>query len=340
MAPDQLANKSKPASKMPQSPEQSTTTSEPLAPANITSPTPANWPPDVTFLAAPIYSPSLTPAQLTFLRTRPTDAEFASGEVVDLTIPSPSPPVRLEIQSIVDPAHPAHGQRGLFVAPPLLPDSTIADGFGRAGRQPLLRPGELVAVYVGVVRDGRVEATERQSDYELWLSRDAGIAVDAATAGNEARFVNDYRGVPRSEDTRVTAGRRQHQQQQHQKGNPAERTTTALAAILPTTSGRGPNAEFRDVWWRPPGPGPDGRRRKAAERGIGIFVRREGKRRAGGTGVGAGRSQPVKGAAKAAASPSFSGIAAGEEILVSYGKGFWNARKAGEKDGLSDGGGA
>lgn len=33
------------------------------------------------------------------------------------------------------------------------------------------------------------------SDYDLCLDRELGVAVDAARGGNEARFLNDYRGV-------------------------------------------------------------------------------------------------------------------------------------------------
>jgi hypothetical protein len=58
-----------------------------------------------------------------------------------------------------------------------------------------------------------------------------------------------------------------------------------------------PNAEFKEIW--------DGRRK---ERGMGVFVLPEGK----------------KGKGK--------GVKRGEEILVSYGKGFWGVRK-GEEGG-------
>lgn len=98
-----------------------------------------------------------------------------------------------------------------------------------------------------------------QSDYDLWLDREADLAVDAARAGNEARFVNDYRGVP---------------------GRGAKKA----------------NAEFRVVW--------DVRR---GERGMGVFVLRAGKR-------AVGRARVV-------------GVAQGEEVLVSYGRGFWQGRR-------------
>lgn len=98
------------------------------------------------------------------------------------------------------------------------------------------------------------------SDYDLSLDREHGIGIDASRKGNEARFINDYRGI-------------------------AER----------------PNVEFMEIW--------DGR---SGERGMGVFVLGEGK--AGKVGKG-----------------RFRGVKKGEEILVSYGRGFWGARKAGDE---------
>ena len=102
-----------------------------------------------------------------------------------------------------------------------------------------------------------------ESDYDLSLDRESGLAIDAAEMGNEARFINDYRGVP-------AAGVGEERGERRRKG---------------------PNAEFR-VYWDERGGG-------AGERGMGVWV------------VGGGR-----------------GIRKGEEILVSYGKGFWGEREA------------
>ena len=63
---------------------------------------------------------------------------------------------------------------------------------------------------------------------------------------------------------------------------------------MPVSVGQGaggPNAEFRDVWDERGGRGSGG------ERGVGVWVLRRGKGR--------------------------KGIRRGEEVLVSYGKGFW-----------------
>ena len=74
--------------------------------------------------------------------------------------------------------------------------------------------------------------------------------------GNEARFINDYRGVRDA----------------------------------------GPNAEFRDCWVRVG--------RGVVEKRVGVYVM--------SPGLSGKRAK---------------GIAKGEEIVVSYGKGFWRARR-------------
>jgi nuclear pore complex protein Nup98-Nup96 len=103
---------------------------------------------------------------------------------------------------------------------------------------------------------GRVHtsaSTDGGSDYDLWLDREADLAVDAAGRGNEARFVNDYRGV-------------------------RDRA----------------NAEFGTGWCE-----------RWGQLCVGFWVVK-------GKGKGKGRE---------------AGIRKGEEIVVSYGKGFWGQRK-------------
>lgn len=207
---------------------------------------PKNWPSSLPYLTTPFYTPSLAKSHLTALRTRPSPPDSLPSTPLPR---GPSPSVR--ITPIADPSHPAHGQCGLFAARDL-------------------RPGGLVVPYLGAVHSGA--AADARSDYDLWLDREGDVAVDAARAGNEARFVNDYRGVP---------------------------------------GARKPNAEFRDVWWEDLG-----------ERGMAVFVLPAGKR-------AVGRARTV-------------GVAKGEEILVSYGKGFWGGRRAegGELEEEAEAGGA
>ncbi len=230
---------------------------------------PANWPSGVTYLTTPVYA-GISPRQRQLLQTQPserTDAPAYTRQATPLPeMPSilrfgPSPLV--EIRSIADAAHPACGQRGLFAARHL-------------------PPGSFIVPYLGVYHRGNVAVggargtnlhNKRESDYDLWLDRDADVAIDADRQGNEARFINDYRGT----------------------GQPR------------------PTAEFREVW--------DPRR---GERGMAVFVLPAGKRVVQGAGSSGGA---VRG-----------GIAKGDEILVSYGKGFWEMRQketaaAREEDG-------
>ncbi|KAK3303260.1 uncharacterized protein B0T15DRAFT_438677 [Chaetomium strumarium] len=217
------------------------------------TPFPINWPAQLPYLTAPSLSPHLTPAHLRALRTRLTDSSDPLPEIPRDLKPGPCPAVR--ITRITDPNHPAYGQAGLF-----------------ATRD--LAPGELVLPYLGEVHIGTApfgsptsasdDYDYATSDYDLWLDRDADLAVDAARMGNEARFINDYRGVP---------GR----------------------------DGRKANAEFR-VAWDPRRGGAEG-----GERCMAVFVLHAGKR-------AVGRARVV-------------GIAKGEEVLVSYGRGFWQGRR-------------
>ena len=211
--------------------------------------TPQNWPASLHYLTAPSYSPALTKAQLTAIRTQPPDDEdvyFSAGFKTGKNV---------RITPITDQRHPAYGQSGLFAARDL-------------------KPGELIVVYLGETHPGsyndggsgggaqpRSNNPHADSDYDLWLDRAADVAVDAARAGNEARFINDYRGVP------------------------------GLAQ-------RRPNAEFRVVW--------DSQR---GEKVMAVFVLPAGKK-------AVGKALTV-------------GVSKGQEILVSYGKGFWQERSEG-----------
>lgn len=194
---------------------------------------PKNWPENFPYLTTPAYASPLHKTQLQAIRTKPTSPSDVREIPRDLK-PGPCPLVK--ITPIADPHHPAHGQAGLF-----------------ATRH--LPPGSLILPYLGEIHPAG-SAAHASSDYDLWLDREGDVAVDASRMGNEARFVNDYRGVP------GRAGR--------------------------------PNAEFCAIW--------DGRR---GEKGMAVFVLPAGKK---GQGKGGG-------------------IAKGQEILVSYGKGFWGQRK-------------
>lgn len=213
---------------------------------------PKNWPEGLPYLDSPAYSPALSKSQLQSLRTRPTNYDNATlAAAAGLReVPrdvKPGPCANVKITPITDAQHPACGQAGLFAA--------------RA-----LPAGSLILPYIGELHPADA-AAHSSSDYDLWLDRGGDVAVDAARMGNEARFVNDYRGVP--------------------------------GAVRP-------NAEFGEVW--------DVRR---GEKGMAVFVLPVGKKAKGKGGGG--------------------GIAKGQEILVSYGRGFWEKRREeGEDDAVEE----
>ncbi|OJD37114.1 set domain-containing protein [Diplodia corticola] len=196
---------------------------------------PKGWPPAVTYIVAPLYSRACSPELINQLHTPPAQPTPLRPP------PAPSPLVR--VTQISDPSHPAHGQHGLFASRHLAPDT-------------------FVILYLGLVHT-RTDA-DPASDYDLSLDRELGIGVDATRIGNEARFINDYRGV----------------------GPP------------------GPNAEFRELWVD--------LGRGGLEKRMGVFV------------LSAGKS-----------GKRAKGIAKGDEILVSYGKGFWSERRK-EQEGESE----
>jgi hypothetical protein len=190
---------------------------------------PKNWPNEIIYLNRSFYGKSVHPAQL---HEGPSPSE-AFPTVKEPEGPSP----KVHIQPISSQSHPAHGQSGLFAARNLSPDSFIC-------------------FYLGFVH-GPTE-TDPSSDYDLLLDRELQIGVNATRMGNEARFINDYRGI----------------------------------------RPQGPNTEFRDCV-TDVGSG-------VLERRIGVFVLSAGQ----------------KGGKRA------KGIGKGEEIVVSYGKGFWSHRSA------------
>jgi len=189
---------------------------------------PKNWPSQLQYLRAPCYSkkiPNDTTSALIIAKS-----ELPTGELLLTARP---PFANVKITPIADSSHPANGQHGLFATQHLSPNSFILPYLG----------------YVHVQ-----EETNHSSDYDLSLDRDLGVGVDAYNMGNEARFINDYRGIS-----------------------------------------TGPNAEFGYVFV-------DLGNGKAEKR-MGVFVMSAGK-----------------------SGKKAKGIAKGDEILVSYGKGFWSER--------------
>lgn len=193
--------------------------------------TPKGWPSGVTYISKPVYSKALNLQTLESLNSVPKPLP---ANVVKM---SSNPAQLVRITAITESSHPANGQCGLFATQSLPPDTFILPYLG----------------YFHVKEDA-----DPNSDYDLSLDRELGVGVDATRMGNEARFINDYRGV----------------------GPP------------------GPNAEFREMLVDMG----NGKLIKV----MGVFVRSAGKNAKG---------------------KRAKGISKGDEILVSYGKGFWSERR-------------
>ncbi|KAK3717970.1 hypothetical protein LTR37_005396 [Vermiconidia calcicola] len=134
---------------------------------------PRKWPGDIQYLTSPTYSPMITVDERIAL-SRLTAESTTYAKIPPEALKSPCP--RVDIRTIENTEHPAHGQRGLFASQHLQPDL-------------------FVCLYLGHVHTNSMSDTDPHSDYDLSYDRDIGLSVDAARSGSEARFANDYRGV-------------------------------------------------------------------------------------------------------------------------------------------------
>jgi hypothetical protein len=194
---------------------------------------PKGWPSGTVYLHSPALSKKLGVDDINRLILNKSDLR-ADTQVLKTS----GPYSNVRITLVTDDSHPAHGQHALYTTQHLAPDTFILP-------------------YLGYVHDQT--DLDEASDYDLSLDREFGIGVDASKMGNEARFINDYRGV-----------------------------STA------------PNAEFRDIYVEVPA--------GKVEKRVGVFVLSAGK--SGKRAKGIGR---------------------GQEILISYGKGFWTERQSAQQ---------
>ena len=134
---------------------------------------PYNWPNEIQFLPDQTYSTAVTTDLRSALsRTSTESATLARIPRERLKTPCPW----VNILTITNEKHPAKGQRGLFAAQQLEPDS-------------------LICLYLGHVHTNSLSDTDAHSDYDLSYDRETGLSIDAAQSGNESRFANDYRGI-------------------------------------------------------------------------------------------------------------------------------------------------
>ncbi|KAG2156488.1 SET domain protein [Suillus bovinus] len=129
---------------------------------------PPSWPSHIQYINAPRYHSSV-PGPVRSLLISGTNP---APQQTPIKFPSTS---LVRVRCITEPSHPARGQHGLFAVRKIPPGSHIID-------------------YIG-----EVHCQDRaSSDYDLSLFRSAdgdNVGVDASVMGNEARFVNDYRGI-------------------------------------------------------------------------------------------------------------------------------------------------
>jgi hypothetical protein len=122
---------------------------------------PARWPKDVLYILQYQYHPSVPHHIRSHIQPHVNKPLRSSQRLV-------------VIRAITSETHPAHGQHGLFAAKKIPPRTLLLD-------------------YIG-----QVHCDDRESDYDLSLYRSQdglSVGIDATTMGNEARFINDYRGI-------------------------------------------------------------------------------------------------------------------------------------------------
>lgn len=345
---------------------------------------PINWPPEIPFLKAPSYSKYVKRSQLEIIR-RPPPPPAATASPLETALSQPvvgengiipldfpiGPNQSVQIQRITDPNHPACGQCGLFAARDLLPGELILPYYGviHAGTGAKSGdPGDLEKTLDKLSpsppnpEEGEIEEDLREkekeriqhenSDYDLWLSREADLAVDGEMMGNEARFVNDYRGVPGRErenaelrfvwDERIVY---------RDSGGPSMRnlsaTTASGAENSPSEPGRDEDqagtgtttgeGEVRRGEWTMAvyvlHLGKKARQKmleaqaKAEELQKKKLQQAQKKNAAGGGGKKAAVGGSAAVAVTTTKASSVGVIRKGEEILVSYGRGFWDRRR-------------
>jgi len=128
-------------------------------------PPPGHWPPHIHYLHRSRYHSSVPPEIRCLICRLNKRDEVAQDQ------PSRRAVIIRTISSL---SHPACGQRGLFTSKKIPPRTWIID-------------------YIG-----EVHCDDRDSDYDISLYRSqdgVSVGVDANLCGNEARFINDYRGI-------------------------------------------------------------------------------------------------------------------------------------------------
>ncbi|KAH8916561.1 hypothetical protein BT69DRAFT_1228279 [Atractiella rhizophila] len=144
-------------------------------------PRPKNYPSNLRFHPTPLPSNRVS-LSLLYMSTYCTPLPPSS------VIPTAS---LVSILPIDSPSHPANGQRGLFARRKLEKGTQIVDYSGVVHLEAESDPASEYDICIDsfFVPDSSEEIGEVEGTWER-------ISIDAQNGGNEARFVNDYRGVP------------------------------------------------------------------------------------------------------------------------------------------------
>ncbi|KAF9459437.1 hypothetical protein BDZ94DRAFT_1224662 [Collybia nuda] len=130
------------------------------------NPKPSHWPPHLQYIQTSLYHSSVSIDTQLQIQGPENPSFFSRRYNINR---------RVVIRPISSPSHPACGQYGLFAVKKIPPKTHIID-------------------YIGEIHcDDRPD-----SDYDLSLYRSQDglhVGIDSSTMGNEARFINDYRGV-------------------------------------------------------------------------------------------------------------------------------------------------
>ena len=148
---------------------------------------PANWPAGLRYTNSQVWE--RVPLELHALRKRLIDVGAVSR------------PYKLQIVTVTERSHPCFGERSLVAGEDVPAGARLCEYAGD--------------IHVEIAQRGGERASEfNRSSYllNLYTNEDEGvyIDIDAADAGNEARFVNDHNGTGASRQRRAPEHARAH----------------------------------------------------------------------------------------------------------------------------------
>ena len=156
---------------------------------------PSHWPRDVVYLSRSQYAPGFPASILHQMRLNPDtslESQVKSGHKGERTSKKSS----VAIRKISSPSHPAYSQNGLFVTCHIPPHTLILHYTGEIHVDE--RPSSDYDLTLFKARKTPSSSLSTKGDaqpedavqYEF-----VNVGIDAQRMGNEARFINDYRGT-------------------------------------------------------------------------------------------------------------------------------------------------